>query len=188
MGLIDALRKRRSVTRYSHKKPDWRKIIRSIDYARYTPSAGNVYAIKFILVKDKEKISKLREATQQPFVSTAHFVVIVTSEPEKLKRLYQERAQKYMDMQAGLAIGNFMAALTENSLVTKWVRYFNDEEVRRLFEIPEAVSINGIFPIGIETKIKSPAEVYPLLENILYFDVWKNKNMEAQTRVSEEAA
>jgi len=49
------------------------------------------------------------------------------------------------------------------------------------------MSIDGIFPIGLETAVKSPAEVYPILENILYFDKWGNDQMAPQTKVAEES-
>ncbi|RMD45569.1 hypothetical protein D6829_01860 [Candidatus Pacearchaeota archaeon] len=187
MRLIDALRKRRSVTRYSHKKPDWRKILRAIDYARFIPSAGNIYAIKFILVSDKEKIKKITEATQQPFVGKAHFIVVVTSDPRKLQRPYGERGKKYMCLQSGVAIGNFMAALVEFGLATKWVRFFYEDKIKRVLSIPEEISIDGIFPIGIETKLKTQAEVFPLLENIIFFDKWEQKEMTLKARVLEES-
>ena len=60
--LIDAIKTLKSVTRYSSKKPDWRLIIRAIDGARHAPCAHGLMSTKFILVSDKDKISKQRKA------------------------------------------------------------------------------------------------------------------------------
>jgi len=79
MQLKDAIKKRRSVRRYLGKKPDWRRVIRAIDAARYAPSAGGQFALKFILVSDEKKIGKLAEASQQDFVGTAKYVVSMLS-------------------------------------------------------------------------------------------------------------
>lgn len=186
MQLIDALRRRKSVKRYSSKKPNWRRIIRAIDAARFIPAAGGQFAMKYILVSDKDRIAKLKNATQQPFVSTAQHVVLVVSEPAKLTRVFGKRGLRYSTLQAGVSIGNFMAALTEQGLVTKWIRHFYDEQVKEIFEIPEDLIVEGIFPIGLETKIKTPAETFAILEDFLYFDEWKNNQMTPHTRVQDE--
>lgn len=186
MQLLDALKKRKSVTKYSTKKPDWRKIIRAIDAARYIPAAGGQFAMKYLLVSDKEKIEQLKHATQQAFVSTAQYIVIAISEPQKLERIYGERAMRYATLQAGVSIGNFMAALTEQGLVTKWVRHYYEKQIQELFELPNNILIEGIFPIGKESHIKTPTEIFTTLENFLYFDTWKNKQMTPTTRVQEE--
>ena len=39
MQLKDEIQKRKSVREFSSKKPDWRKIIHAIDYARFAPMA-----------------------------------------------------------------------------------------------------------------------------------------------------
>ena len=66
MELKTAIKKIRSVKKYLDKKPDWRKIIKAIDMARFAPTAGDT--LRFILVSDEKKISKLAEAAEQDFV------------------------------------------------------------------------------------------------------------------------
>ena len=184
MQLQDAIKKRKSVRRYFDKKPDWRKIIRAIDMARFAPSAGNQFVLKFILVSDEKKITKLAEATQQDFIGTAKYVVVAVSDDSKLVRSYGDRGIRYASQQAGAAIENFLLALTEQGLVTTWVGYFYDEQVKDILGIPENLSVEGIFPIGKETKIKTSERRKVELENILYFNKWKNKKMTPQTKVS----
>lgn len=186
MQLTDAIKKRKSVRKYSHKSPNWRKIIRAIDLTRFSPSAGNQFSLKFILVSDKYKIGKLSEATQQEFVGTAQYVVVAVSDDSKLIKLYGERGIRYSSLQAGASIQNFLLALTEQGLVTTWVGHFYDEQVKEVLDIPESFSVEGVFPVGIETKIKTKERLKPDLENIIYFDKWGNKKMELQTRVSLE--
>jgi len=186
MNLQDAIKKRKSVRRYFDKKPDWRKIIRAIDMARFAPSAGNNLVLKFILVSDEKKIVKLAEATQQDFVGTAKYIVVAVSDDSKLVRSYGDRGLRYAPQQAGAAIENFLLALTEQNLVTTWVGYFYDQQVKEILGIPENLSVEGIFPIGEETKIKTSEKQKVELENILYFDKWKNKKMTPHTTVSVE--
>ncbi|MFA5060766.1 MAG: nitroreductase family protein [Candidatus Pacearchaeota archaeon] len=186
MQLADAIKKRKSVRRFSHKSPNWRKIIRAIDLTRFSPSAGNQFSLKFILVSDKYKIGKLSEASQQEFVGNAQYIVVAVSDDSKLIKLYGERGIRYSSLQAGASIQNFLLALTEQGLVTTWVGHFYDEQVKEVLNIPENLSVEGIFPVGIETKIKTKERLKLDLENIVYFDKWGNKKMEPLTRVSLE--
>jgi len=186
MQLKEAIKKRKSVTRYMTKKPDWRKIVRAIDATRYSPNADGQFAMKFILVSDSKKIAKFSDATQQEFVSKAKYVVVAVSDDTKLVRSYDERGKRYSSLQAGAAIQNFLLQLTEEGLVTKWVKFFYDSQVKEILEIPDKMIVEGIFPIGIETKISSKEEFKTELENIVFFEKWGEKKMEPQTRVRVE--
>lgn len=186
MQLDEAIKSRKSVRRFSDKKPDWRKIIRAIDAARYAPCAGNIFITKFILVQDEEKIKKICAATQQDFVGTAKAIVVVVNETSKLERMYGERAKRYARQQVGAAIQNFLLKLTEEGLVTTWVGHFSDDMIKDALEIGSA-DVEAIFPIGVETKIETRPKQKRDLETIIYFDKWKNKYMEPEVRNTIES-
>ena|SRR3989344_3334566 len=186
MQLEDAIKKRKSVRRYSDKKPDWRKIIRAIDAARYAPTAGGIDSVRFIIVQDKEKIKELAEASQQDFIAQAQYVVVVISLDVKVKRFYEEFGEKFARQQAGAAIENFLLKLTADGLATCWIGYFAEDQVKRILSIPDKAVVEALFPIGFETKVKTSSPAKPLLENILWFDKFKNKYMEPKTRVGLE--
>ncbi len=186
MQLEDAIKERKSVRRFDLKEPDWRKIIRAIDMARFAPSAGGQFVAKFILVSDEKKIKELGAASQQEFVGTAKYIVVVVSDESALVRDYGKRGNRFCSQQAGAAIENFLLALVGQKLVTTWVGYFYKEQVRRTLEIPEGLHIEALFPIGIETKIKSKSEKKEKLEDVLYFDKWKNNKMIPRVKMSRE--
>ena len=187
MQLEKAIKTRKSVRRFLSKKPDWRKIIKAIDCARFAPSAGNQFVLKFVLVRDKDQIEKLAKATQQDFISQASYVVLVVSDESKLVIRYDERGKIYSRQQAGAAIQNFLLSLNEQGLATTWVGHFDDNAVKMDFEIPEEMSIEGIFPIGRETKVKTFKKPKKELDNIIYFDKFGNRYMKPLERVSHEA-
>jgi nitroreductase len=182
MELRDAIKKRRSVKKFSSDKPNWRKILSALDLTRQSPSAGNYFVMKFIFVSDKEKIKEIAEATQQNFVGTASYLIVAVSDDTKLVKNFGERGIRYAALQAGAAIQNLLLGITEEGLVTTWVGHFYDEQVKEILNIPDDNIIEGIFPIGIETKIKTPKRPKQELENILYFDSWKNKKMVPETK------
>jgi len=187
MDLKTAIKKRKSVRRFMGKKPDWRKIIRAIDASRYAPTAGNNFVMKFILVSDEDKIAEIAAATQQGYVGTAKYVVVAVSDDSKLVRLYGDKGTRYSSQQAGAAIQNFLLASTELGLSTTWVGFFYEDQIKSALGIPEDLIVEAVFPVGKETAIKERAKSEPELENLLYFDKWKNKKMEPISRVTLEA-
>ncbi len=176
MELDKAIEKRHSVRTFKQKKPDWRKIIEVIDAAIKGPLAGNAGTLKFLLVDKSEKIKRLAKASQQSFIQNSKYLVIVCSDPAQLERSYDDRAKKYLRQQAGAAIQNFLLKLTDLELATCWVGAFQDEEVKRILNIPKDIEVEALFPIGYELgKGKQPTK--PDLDNNLFFNKWKQKKM-----------
>jgi len=180
MEFDKVLQSRKSVRRFSPKKPDWRDIIEAIDAARFAPMAGNEFTPRFILVNDQKKIQKIADASQQLFISEASFLVVVCSSPSKAKIGFGERGDIYVRQQAGAAIENFLLKLEDLGLATCWVGHFVDEQIKEILEIPEDIIVEAIFPVGYESIIKGAKERRrhkPNLDFYLYFNKWKEKRM-----------
>jgi nitroreductase len=186
MNLRDAVEKRADAKVFDFKKPDWRKVVRAIDFARFAPAAGNYFSTRFILVSDEDVISRLAAASQQPFVGRAKTVVVVVSDNKGLIRAYAERGEMYSRQHVGAAIENFLLGLENEKLITSWVWYFVDEQVRRILDIPEDVSVEGIFPIGAKAKVSRIEKRSAKLDNILFFGKYGNKKMVPDVIASRE--
>jgi len=181
MDLDKAIQSLKKVTKFNNKKPDWRDIIECIDASRFAPMAGDNFTLKFIIVDDKEKIQKITDATQQPFISQAQYLVIVCSNPLRTINAYGEEAEKYLRQQAGAGIQNFLLKLEERNLSTAWIRLFVEDQIKKTLDIPEKINVEAIFPIGFEATeynlSKKTKENKTDLNNILYFNKYKNKKM-----------
>lgn len=185
MQLTEAIKARRSIKKFSDKKADWRKIIQAIDAARYTPMAGNNFSLKFILVRDTEKIEKLATAAQQDFVKTP-YVVVVVSDYDKVKRLYGGNGETFAKQQAGAAINNILLTLTNFGLDSCWVGYFSEKLVKGALKISDNFSVEALIPVGYRNKgYAHKIASRPELDNVLFFDSWKNKKMSEEFRVTD---
>jgi len=177
MQLDKAIESRESIRKYTSKKPNWRKIIESIDMARYAPMAGGINSIKFILVDDKEKINQIAKSCDQDFVGTAQYIVVVCSTTSLVTNSYGKlRGERYLRQQAGAAIENFLLKLTENNLSTCWVGHFMDSQIKKTLKIPEEVIVEAVFPIGFKNEKRTSKKKIDL-DNILYFNEYENKKM-----------
>lgn len=188
MQLGDAIKNRKSVRSFLDGKVDWRKILKAMDYARFAPMAGGLNSMKFVLVSDKNKIEKLAEASQQDFVSKASYIVVAVSDDEKLKRNFEIFGEKFARQQAGAMIQNFLLGLEEQGLSTCWVGHFVEEKVKEILSISSGLIVEAIFPIGKKSKslTQKNSSLKPELENMIYFDKWKEKKMSPQVRLKYE--
>lgn len=186
MQLDKAIKSRKSVRKYTNKKPNWRRIIEAIDAARYAPMAGNNFSLKFIIVDDKEKISKIATACQQDFVETVQYLVIACTSKSRLVNAYGKRGEKYAKQQAGAAIQNFLLKLEDLKLSTCWVGHYVDSQIKKILSIPKDIDVEAIFPIGFEAgKLEKRNKIN--IDNILYFNKYKNKKMNSPRVVKENA-
>ena len=180
MDLSQAIQTRHSTRKFSTKIPDWRDIIECVDVARYAPMAGNNFSLKFIIVKDKETIQKIAEASQQAFITQAHYVVVACTISSRTLNLYEEFGRKFLKQQAGSAIQNFLLKIQEKGLSTCWIGYFAENIIKILLKIPDEVEVEAMFPIGYESKAKGtkPSLKKKIdINNILYFEKYGNKKM-----------
>jgi nitroreductase len=190
MKLEDAIKKRQSIRKYADKKPDWRKIIRCIDAARHAPSAGNHFITRFILISDKDKINKIATACSQDFVGDVEYIVAVVSDDATLTKHYGKKlGERYARQQAGAAIQNFLLQITAEDLVTCWIGFYEESHIKKNLGIPEQknIVVEALFPIGKETKVKTPQKQKTDLETITFFDKWNNKKMVPEKRTSVKA-
>lgn len=180
MNTISAIKKRHPVTKYRHKKPNWRNIIEAIHSTQYAPMAGDMFTLKFLIVDDKELIKKISKFSEQEFIQDVDYVVLFITNPALTKNYYKENAQKYSFQQAGFAMQNFMLHLTDIGLGTMMIRYFNEEKIKSLLKIPEDRIIEALFPIGYEREKPMVKKAKGDIYNVLNFNVWGNNRMKKQ--------
>lgn len=187
MELQDVIKERRSIRRFSNKKPDWRDVIEIIDTARFAPMAGNDFTLKFLVVSDTKIIEKITNACQQPFVGEAQYLIVVFSDTKRAVNQFGEKADMFVRQQAGAAIQNMLLTITEKGLATCWIGYFAEEQVKReLKVVPPTAQVEAILPIGYESKAQEHKKIKKKkveLENILFFNKWGDQKMRPPKKV-----
>lgn len=183
MQLDKAIQTRRSVRKFKDKKPDWRNILEAIDSTRYAPMAGEIFTLKFMLIDDEKLIKKLAKYSTQDFVGFTKYVVVFVSKNNRTVASYGKRGEIYTRQQAGAAIQNFLLKITELKLSTCWVGHFDERMIKNVLKIPEDRDVEAIFPIGFEIREPLTKPIKRELQNIIYFNEWKNQRMVRKERV-----
>jgi nitroreductase len=184
MDFNKVIKKRASIRDYSDKEVKYDKIIDAIEAANLAPSPGNIPIIKYIVVEDKETINNLADACQQDFVKDAKVIVVICSNSQKVKLMYDKRADKYIKQHVGAAIENFLLKITEMKLASCWVGAFSEVTAKNLLGVPEDTEIEAILPIAYQTKAdKTIQKPKADLGTIVYFEKYGNKYKKPVTKI-----
>ncbi len=173
MEVFDCIRTRRSIRKYKDKAVPWDNIIEILQAGQYAPFAGNVFNCKFIVVKNEDKRRAIAEAcTQQFWMQDAPIHIVMVAEPEKMERYYGTRGVRLYTIQGiAAAIQNMLLTAHSLGLGTCWVGAFDEEEIRRLCNLPEHVNVQAIITIGYadETPVMPPKY---RIEHTMFFEKW----------------
>ena len=182
MDFDKVINNRKSVRKYSAKKPNWRDILEAVEAGTKAPLAGSIPTVNFILVDEPEIISEINDACQQDFVGQAQYLVVVCSTPREAVRFYHERGEIYVRQQAGAAIENFLLKLVDLGLGGCWVGLFDEKQVKHALKIPEPVYVEAVIPIGFSMD-KSVKKRRELMDRVTFFNKYGNRFMKPRKQV-----
>lgn len=150
MQLFDAIRGRHCVRKFCKKEVEQDKIDLILEAAKEAPSAGNLQAREFILVKDPERRRSLAEAAHsQSSVSEAPLAIVVCANPKKAGVRYGSRGEQlYCIQDASASIQNILLSAHSLGLGACWVGAFDENSVRESLGIPPRTRPVAIIPIG----------------------------------------
>ena len=139
------------------------------------PSAGNLQARDFIVVRDEKTKLKLAKASlKQMFIAQAPVVIVVCANYPRSMRVYGERGKLYAEQDATAAVENILLAVHALGLGAVWVGAFYESEVSEILNIPEYARPIAIVPIGYPAEKPEPRSRYPI-EVITHWERWGNQ-------------
>ena len=169
---LDAIFTRVSIRRFkSDPVPD--DVIKLILKAgNSAPSAGNLQARDFIVVKDENtKLKLAKAALRQMFIAEAPVVIVVCANYPRSMRIYGERGKLYAEQDATAAIENILLAVHMLGLGAVWVGAFDETEVSNILEIPSHARPMAIIPIGYPAEKPERRPRYPI-EYLTHWERW----------------
>jgi len=174
MEVFNCIETRRITKKFQKKPVSWELLSLILDAGRLAPSAGNLQNWKFIIVLDEGKRRAVAEACLKQFwIAEAPAIIIITGEPEKAKRFYRDRADRYTIENCSAAAQNMFLEAHNLGLGSAWTVGFDDEAIRRILNMPEDAVPYIILPIGYPEESEEEAK-FPI-ENVTYFNNWRGK-------------
>lgn len=165
MNVYQAIEKRRSVRAYKDEPVPEESLRKILEAARLAPSAHNSQEYKFVVVKDTEKREKLAEAADQSFVGEAPVIIVAVSlNPEHL--LSSDVPAYALDL--AIALDHMTLAAVEEKLGTCWVGAFDQEEVKKILNVPDQYKVVVLLPIGYPDDEPAPKSRKSLADLVSY--------------------
>lgn len=160
MDLITGIKERRSIRKFQDKKVPRELLEEIVNISAYAPSWKNTQVARYIIVDNDEKIKAMaNEACTYGFAGN---IPAIESAPALLVLTYVEGRSGYdrdgsfstkkedgwQMFDAGIAAQTFCLVAHEKGLGTVIQGYFDEEEIRKIIEIPENESIGALIPLG----------------------------------------
>ena len=170
MDVLEAIKGRRSIRAFKSQAVSTEIVEKLIDAARWAPSAGNIQPWEFIIVRNPEiKRNLAKAALNQSFIEEAPVVIVVCADEIRSSQGYGVRGKTlYCIQDTAAATQNIHLAAYSLGLGTCWVGAFNEEEARKILEIPEGVRPVAIIPVGYPAEKPSARNRRPLNQIVHY--------------------
>lgn len=142
------IRTRRSIRSYSPEPIPEDKLKRVLNAARIAPSGANRQPWKFIVVRDEGLRRRVAEAcNHQMFISEAPVVIVACGRDVGYNRGgYMGSLSMVMDVT--IAMTHLILAARTEGLGTCWIGAFNNEELKKVLDIPPEYDVVAITPLG----------------------------------------
>lgn len=173
MEFKEVVRKRRSVRKFKDKDIQEKEIKEILKIGHMAPSAGNLQARDFIVVREESEKKKLSDnAFGQKFVAEVPWNIVVCANKKRSGSKYGDRGRDLYSIQdATAAVENMLLAIEDKGYASVWVGAFDEKKVSEQFGIPSDVRPVAIIPVGNPaiSPSKPPKMDY---EEITHYERW----------------
>jgi len=151
MDLEEAIKKRRTIRRFTQKPIPIDVLKKLIDYARVAPMARNVQGLEFVIVENseiREKIFKLikfasslpeDQRTPEPGREpTAYIIVLVNIEIKP----------SFFDFDIGAAVENILLGAISYGIGSCWMANINTRKIKSLLKVPDQYQVKHVISLG----------------------------------------
>jgi nitroreductase len=155
--LSGVMQRRRSVRRYSREMISETLLDKLLKAAQLAPSAGNLQAREFIVVRDPNTKHELAEAAYgQFFVAMAPVVLVGCANIARSRIAYGQRAELYAVQDATIAASYIQLAAEALGVATCWIGAFDEKRVSSSLKIPLDIRPVLMLPIGYAEEVPEP--------------------------------
>lgn len=149
MDIVDCIEGRRSVRVFRSDPVEDAVVDKALELANLAPSAGNLQARGFIVVRDDGTKRLLKDAAfGQDFVRTAPVVVVFCADLDRIDHYGDRGRALYCIQDVAAAVENMMLYLHSKGLGTVWVGAFDERKAAEAVGLPGYARPVAIVPIG----------------------------------------
>lgn len=158
MNTLEAIRTRRTIRKFTQEDIPAEHLHTLIDAARLAAFGGNIQALRYAIVKDKQMREIVFSATKW-----AAYLPDGTPAEEEHPTAYilvygDQTIKQDFSVDAGAAVTNILLAAQELGLGSCWIGSLNRTVLRSALQIPEQMSILYAVALGYPAQQSQPAD------------------------------
>ena len=138
--------KRYSCRKYSPEVPNREILDELLETVRLAPSAVNFQPWKFIVIREKTLLEKIKLCYGSAWIQSAP--VIIAACVNRDEAWTREDGKNHADIDAAIAIDHLTLAAAEKELGTCWVCKFDAREAESILDLPHHWEVVALIPIG----------------------------------------
>ncbi|MCP1102290.1 nitroreductase [Aequitasia blattaphilus] len=178
--MLDAIKNRRSVRKYTNTPVEKEKLLEVINAARMAPSGHNMQPWTFIVIENEETKKALAFADhEQYWMEEAPVLIACVADIRKWiggEKVYVNETSDFFALKrvirdTSIAITHILLEAENQGLSTCWTGWYQQLDVRPLLDIPEDQYVVGIVALGYgaEQPEERPRKK---LEEIIRYETW----------------
>lgn len=172
MELKEAILGRRSIRRFGDGDVSEEVVIELIELGHAAPSAGNLQARDFVVVRDQKTKDDLALAAHgQDFIAEAPVVIVVCANMDRVMHYGKRGITLYCLQDCAAAIENMLLAIHEMGLGCVWVGAFDESKASNILELPGHIRPVAILPIGEPVSQPAARKRIPV-EDLVHYEKW----------------
>ncbi|HVO77633.1 MAG TPA: nitroreductase family protein [Methanomassiliicoccales archaeon] len=149
MELVECIEKRISVRSFSDDDVPEEVVSEALRLAQLAPSAGNLQARDFIIVRDPETKRKLsRAAFGQAFIEEAPVVIVCCANLNRIRNYGARGTDLYCLQDVAASVENIMLYVCSQGFGSCWVGAFDEAEACKALQLPGHARPIVLIPIG----------------------------------------
>lgn len=159
MEALEAIRKRRSVRRYTGDAIPRQDLEKIVDAGRLAATGGNKQPWDFIVVTDREMIDQLKVAAR--WMDKAGAIIAVVMDP----------SSRWWVEDGAAAVENMLIASTALGYGSCWLEGYTlprEEEFKALLGVPQEKRLLTLVPLGVPAEW--PTKEKKSLEEVIHWE------------------
>lgn len=168
MKVFEAIKNRFSCRKYTDRPIEKEKLEQILEAARLAPSANNSQDWKLVVVQNSMLRKKLAKTTGQSFIGSAPVIIVaVNLKPEDISA----NGIRTSTIDLAIAVDHVTLAATELGLASCWIGSFDQDETKKVLQIPDQYKILALLPVGYAADFPGPKNRKAFAE-IISFDIF----------------
>lgn len=158
MNVLTAVKERYSVRNYKNEPVKPEDLAQILEAAKLAPTAKNLQPFHIYVLQSEEAMTKINANCRCVFGAPSVFMITYKKE-ESWKSPFNE-GYRSGEMDATIIADEMMLTAWSLGVGTCWVKYFDYEKIKEVFELPEDETVALLMPFGYPSEDAAPIPMH----------------------------